>query len=354
MEKLKAELARKKAEAEALKQKAAAFNATSSSSGTSQVSSSTTKFIRQKDVLETKQRELEEKQRKEEEERLSRKRQLDDQLTRAHEKALGVGPEPPVAKSEPPEKKMKKSETTATTTTTTSSSGHEGGSKSNEIHDDNERKVEELTQTADSVTSESTPCSSSSAQLPSSTTASNTTHAGPYTALYDPNIRFTTMPGLSDAAIVQRFFQALLNQWEHDLNQRPDHEKHSAKGKNDLRSFEHCHEHILPLFRLCQQNTVPVDILHRVHLMVKFCEEGNFVKANDEYIKTAIGNAAWPIGLTMVGIHERTGRERISTAKVAHVMNNEMERKYLTSVKRLISFCQTKRPDVPPSMKVLT
>ena len=87
--------------------------------------------------------------------------------------------------------------------------------------------------------------------------------------------------------------------------------------------------------------------------MVKYCEEGNFVKANDEYIRTAIGNAAWPIGLTMVGIHERSGRERISTSKIAHVMNNEFERKYLTSVKRLMTYAQNKRPDVAPSMKVL-
>ena len=55
----------------------------------------------------------------------------------------------------------------------------------------------------------------------------------------------------------------------------------------------------------------------------------------------------------MVGIHERSGREKIQTDKVAHVMNNELQRKYLTSVKRLITFAQSKRPDVPPSMKVL-
>ncbi len=87
--------------------------------------------------------------------------------------------------------------------------------------------------------------------------------------------------------------------------------------------------------------------------MVSHCEDGNFRAAHDEYLQAAIGKAAWPIGLTMVGIHERSGRERISTSKVAHVMNNEAQRKYFTSVKRLMSFAQSKRPDVPPSMKVL-
>lgn len=54
----------------------------------------------------------------------------------------------------------------------------------------------------------------------------------------------------------------------------------------------------------------------------------------------------------MVGIHERTGREKISTSKIAHVMNNEEERKYLTSVKRLLTIAQDFRPDVLPSKKV--
>eukprot|EP01034_Spumella_vulgaris_P028462 gene28462-35317_t len=39
------------------------------------------------------------------------------------------------------------------------------------------------------------------------------------------------------------------------------------------------------------------------------------MKITEKYIATAIGNSAWPIGLTMVGIHERSGRERISTSK---------------------------------------
>ena len=34
-------------------------------------------------------------------------------------------------------------------------------------------------------------------------------------------------------------------------------------------------------------------------------------------------------------------------------MNNEMQRKYLQSVKRLIAFEQSRRPDVPPSKKVM-
>jgi len=47
------------------------------------------------------------------------------------------------------------------------------------------------------------------------------------------------------------------------------------------------------------------------------------------------GNAPWPIGVTSVGIHERSSREKIShvtgmnVGGAAHVMNDEATRKYL-------------------------
>ena len=52
-------------------------------------------------------------------------------------------------------------------------------------------------------------------------------------------------------------------------------------------------------------------------------------QAHDAYLEMAIGNAPWPIGVTMVGIHARTGREKISSRYVAHVLNDETQRKYI-------------------------
>lgn len=54
-----------------------------------------------------------------------------------------------------------------------------------------------------------------------------------------------------------------------------------------------------------------------------------FLQANDAYLQMAIGNAPWPIGVTMVGIHARTGREKIFSKHVAHVLNDETQRKYI-------------------------
>lgn len=61
-----------------------------------------------------------------------------------------------------------------------------------------------------------------------------------------------------------------------------------------------------------------------------------YLRANDAYLRLSIGNAPWPIGVTMVGIHERAGREKIFSNNVGHVLNDETSRKYIQSLKRLV------------------
>ncbi|KAJ0408610.1 hypothetical protein P43SY_008957 [Pythium insidiosum] len=156
---------------------------------------------------------------------------------------------------------------------------------------------------------------------------------------------------LADDVLVYRFFKSMLLRWEQDLADRPDHVKRTAQGKLATKTMKQCKDYIRPLFKLCKRRQVPADILPNLVEIVRFCRQGEFVRANDAYIRLAIGNAAWPIGVTMVGIHERTGREKINANKQAHVMNNEAQRKYITSVKRLISYAQS-IASVLPSKKV--
>lgn len=150
---------------------------------------------------------------------------------------------------------------------------------------------------------------------------------------------------------IYRFFKKMLRSWEKDLANRPEDVKRTIQGKIASKTLKQCKDYIRPLFKLCKLERVPNDILPNLVEIVKFCQAKEFVQANDAYIRLAIGNAAWPIGVTMVGIHERTGREKINANKQAHVMNNEGQRKYLTSVKRLMTYCQS-ISNVLPSKKV--
>ena len=54
-----------------------------------------------------------------------------------------------------------------------------------------------------------------------------------------------------------------------------------------------------------------------------------------------------------VGIHARSGWAKIESVNVVHVMNIELHRNYLTSIKRLMSYAQKKRTDVDPSKKIV-
>lgn len=152
---------------------------------------------------------------------------------------------------------------------------------------------------------------------------------------------------------IYRYFKSLLRQWEDDLAQRTESVRKSAAGKNETKTLKQCKDYIRPLFQMCKRREVEEGLQAHLIKIVNFCEMGEFVKAHDSYMDVAIGRAAWPIGVTMVGIHARSGRAKIESSNVAHVMNSELNRKFLTSVKRLMSYAQRKRPDVDPSKKVV-
>lgn len=83
----------------------------------------------------------------------------------------------------------------------------------------------------------------------------------------------------------------------------------------------------------CLQS-LPPDVLLRMSEIVHYMQKRQYQRANDSYLRLSIGNAPWPIGVTMVGIHERSAREKISSDQVAHVLNDEVSRKYIQSLKR--------------------
>lgn len=152
---------------------------------------------------------------------------------------------------------------------------------------------------------------------------------------------------LCDEDKILVFFKRLLNEWKQELDEMQDVEKRTAKGKSMVATFKQCARYLTPLFKFCRKKVLPDDIRQALLLMVECCIRRDYLAAMDHYIRMAIGNAPWPIGVTMVGIHERSAREKIYTNSVAHIMNDETTRKYLQSVKRLMTFCQRRYPTLP-------
>ncbi|PPQ73180.1 hypothetical protein CVT26_014779 [Gymnopilus dilepis] len=135
-----------------------------------------------------------------------------------------------------------------------------------------------------------------------------------------------------------------LKEWEEAMDERPEHIKRTTQGKLAAATQVQSAEYLKPLFKLLRSRSLPPDMLARIAEIVHFMQKREYQKANDSYLRLSIGNAPWPIGVTMVGIHERSAREKISSDQVAHVLNDEVSRKYIQSLKRLLTFSQTKYP----------
>lgn len=46
-------------------------------------------------------------------------------------------------------------------------------------------------------------------------------------------------------------------------------------------------------------------------------------------MEMAIGNAPWPVGVTRSGLHQRPGSAKAYVSNIAHVLNDETQRKYI-------------------------
>ncbi|KAI0481055.1 hypothetical protein GGR56DRAFT_303029 [Xylariaceae sp. FL0804] len=145
------------------------------------------------------------------------------------------------------------------------------------------------------------------------------------------------------------YFTMVLSEWEAALAR----ESSSHGGSSDGTSFAgraavnamvSSRENMVPLFRRFEKGDLDDDILRPVVEIVQAAQERRYVDANDGYLRLSIGKAAWPIGVTMVGIHERSAREKLHNGERGHVMGDEVTRKYLQSIKRCLTFAQVRWP----------
>ncbi|KAF2756874.1 hypothetical protein EJ05DRAFT_466114 [Pseudovirgaria hyperparasitica] len=140
------------------------------------------------------------------------------------------------------------------------------------------------------------------------------------------------------------YFNMVLRAWEVALARRTEDVKASYQGKQAYNSMVLAKDNMKAMFRKMEAGELEQDILKPVVEIVHAAQERRYVDANDGYLRLSIGNAAWPIGVTMVGIHERSAREKLHDGDTAHIMSDETTRKYLQSIKRCLSFAQTRWP----------
>jgi len=155
--------------------------------------------------------------------------------------------------------------------------------------------------------------------------------------------------GMDEEDRIVLYLERLLKAWAEELAEDETIVR-SAEGKQLVATFKQTDRYLEPMLEQLRNRTINPDILRGLKLIVGFMRQREYLSAMDAYVKVTIGNAAWPIGVTSVGIHERGGREKISDTNKewkAHIMSDETSRKYLVSLKRLITFAQRKFPTDP-------
>ncbi|WWC63950.1 uncharacterized protein I303_106556 [Kwoniella dejecticola CBS 10117] len=136
----------------------------------------------------------------------------------------------------------------------------------------------------------------------------------------------------------------VVKEWEEYMDLRPEEIRRSTQGRMAAATQVQSAQNLKPLFKSLRSRDLPPDVLRLLAELVHHMQSRSYLKANDAYLRLSIGNAAWPIGVTSVGIHERSAREKIGQDNIAHVLNDEVSRKYIQAVKRLLTFSQTIRP----------
>jgi len=140
------------------------------------------------------------------------------------------------------------------------------------------------------------------------------------------------------------WFTLVLREWAIALSQRSTEVKESNSGIQASNNHTLVLRDLTPLFRRFEAQDLAKDkLLEPIVEIVRNAQKRRYVDANDGYLRLSIGKAAWPIGVTMVGIHERSAREKLhETDKQAHIMSDEGTRKWLQGIKRCLSFAQTR------------
>ncbi|KAG2497758.1 hypothetical protein HYH03_004030 [Edaphochlamys debaryana] len=150
---------------------------------------------------------------------------------------------------------------------------------------------------------------------------------------------------------IVKYVKQWMKEWEEDLDKRPDAIKDSNSGVQATYAFKQTQQGFAPLYDRLRNRQITDELLTGLWMMVQAMRTRNYLHANDIYLKLAIGNAPWPIGVTSVGIHERSAREKIShvmnSNSQAHIMNDEATRKYFQGLKRLVTQLQRLYPTDP-------
>ncbi|ODV98083.1 hypothetical protein PACTADRAFT_31494 [Pachysolen tannophilus NRRL Y-2460] len=136
---------------------------------------------------------------------------------------------------------------------------------------------------------------------------------------------------------LRSYIKYLLKEWELFISKTDiEHQSLLVETKKDL----------VPLLVMLRKEKIDDDIFITLSTTFQYLQQKDYQNANDSYLKLSIGNVAWPIGVINIGIHARSAHSKLTGAdKKSNIMSDEITRKWLMGIKRLITFAEKKWPN---------
>lgn len=138
-----------------------------------------------------------------------------------------------------------------------------------------------------------------------------------------------------------------LQKWEKWIIERGKDGNESMEYKAEKANFRQSKQYLRPLRRALRDQAVSPDVVTTIAFIVDYCQQSKYKEAKEAYMRLAIGNTAWPLGLEKFTFHDRKNRTDIGAGKVAHILNDETTRKYIQMLKRLVTFYEAYCPTNP-------
>lgn len=102
-------------------------------------------------------------------------------------------------------------------------------------------------------------------------------------------------------------------------------------------------QNLFPLLVQLRKCTIVSKLLITLSTLLYHLQKNEIELSLQIYLKLSIGDIAWPIGVSDIGIHSRSAQSKISRFNkddndIANIMIDESTRLWIISIKRLISF----------------
>lgn len=159
----------------------------------------------------------------------------------------------------------------------------------------------------------------------------------------------------SDLAIkCNLYIYDILNKWEREIQQTEERADGSQSQSQVKQRQELLHDTKMSLFPCLvklRKGSLHKSQLVSVATVLFHMQRQEWDLSLQSYMQLSLGNVAWPIGVTSVGIHARSAHAKITGTRntgdaddqtnIATIMLDDSTRKWTTSLKRLITVQKT-------------